>query len=51
MSGRCPIGVWKVSGLCLVSGVCFEGVLKVSGRYQEVLRRVSERSLEGVEQI
>ena len=48
MSKGCPIVVWKVSGLFLVSGRCLEGVWKLSGRYQEGLRTMSGSCLEGV---
>ena len=40
------VSVWKVSGLCLVSGRCLEDVWRMSGMCLEGIRRVSGRFLE-----
>ena len=55
MSGRCLEGVWKVIGLCLVSGRFLKDFWKVYGRHQKVsgrcledVWRVDEGCLKGV---
>ena len=48
MSGRGPIGVRKVSGLCVVSGRCLEGIRRVSGMRMEDVCRFDRGCLEGV---
>ena len=48
MSGRGPIGVWKVSGLCVVSGRCLDGIRWVSGMRLEDVCRFDRGCLEGV---
>ena len=58
MSGRCPIGVWKVSNRCLegimiVSGLsererCLEGVCSVCGKCLKDVWMVTEWCLDGI---
>ena len=54
VSGNCKIGVWKAQVILnlapplRVSGVCLNGVWKVSGRCLEGVWRVSERCPEGI---